>query len=74
MSSWQAFWYMGGYAGYVWSAYALAVGVLTINILRARYIQRRIQQEIQQVREAKPVGSLIFHQVDHACTLNEDDT
>ena len=36
MSALEAFLHMGGYAGYVWSAYALAAAVLILNVVLPR--------------------------------------
>lgn len=38
---------MGGYGGYVWTAYALTFGVLVICALQARRRHRRIVHEIR---------------------------
>ena len=47
--SWQQFWAMGGYAGYVWSSYAIAAVVIVGNIVAPviahRQIARRIKNE-----------------------------
>jgi heme exporter protein CcmD len=41
------FLHMSGYAGYVWSSYALAIGVLLLNIWLAR---RNLRQAREQAR------------------------
>ena len=38
---------MGGYGGYVWSCFALAVTVLLICDWRARLRQRRVYRDIE---------------------------
>ena len=38
---------MGGYGGYVWTAYALTFGVLAICAFQARRRHRRIVDEIR---------------------------
>ncbi|MET0281625.1 MAG: heme exporter protein CcmD [Steroidobacteraceae bacterium] len=38
---------MSGYAGYVWSSYALAIGVLLLNVWLAR---RQLRQAREQAR------------------------
>ncbi|WP_423820957.1 heme exporter protein CcmD [Salinisphaera sp. SPP-AMP-43] len=47
MSSGSSFWAMGGYAGYVWSAYGSLLVVLVVNIavplIRHRRLRRRIR-------------------------------
>lgn len=48
MNALQEFFYMGGYAFYVWTAYGAAAVVLIGNILYARFRQRRITRQIQQ--------------------------
>ena len=44
-----SFWAMGGYASYVWSAYAIAAAVIVANIVvplvRHRALVRRIRRE-----------------------------
>jgi heme exporter protein D len=42
------FFYMGGYAFYVWSAYAAVVVVLTANLLYPLRRRRRLLREICQ--------------------------
>ncbi|MET0548627.1 MAG: heme exporter protein CcmD [Xanthomonas sp.] len=43
----SGFWAMGGYAVYVWSAYALALVVLLLDSLLPRRRQRRLLAEIR---------------------------
>lgn len=31
--SWSAFWHMGGYAFYVWTAFAVTLAILIINVI-----------------------------------------
>lgn len=37
---------MGGYAGYVWSAYAIALGVLVVNVILARRAERSVLETL----------------------------
>ena len=43
----KEFLHMSGYAAYVWSSYALAIGVLVLNIWLAR---RELRQAREQAR------------------------
>ncbi|MCW0462513.1 heme exporter protein CcmD [Xanthomonas sacchari] len=43
----NGFWAMGGYAVYVWSAYALALLVLILDSLLPRRRQRRLLADIR---------------------------
>ncbi|WP_295939547.1 heme exporter protein CcmD [uncultured Xanthomonas sp.] len=43
----SGFWAMGGYAVYVWSAYALALLVLLLDSLLPRRRQRRLLADIR---------------------------
>ncbi|MCW0391601.1 MULTISPECIES: heme exporter protein CcmD [Xanthomonas] len=43
----SGFWAMGGYAVYVWSAYALALLVLILNSVLPRRRQRRLLADIR---------------------------
>ncbi len=49
----SGFWAMGGYAAYVWTAYALFLLVLLLDTLLPRWRQRRLLAETraQVVRE-----------------------
>lgn len=38
---------MGGYAGYVWPAYGLVVGLLLLNGISCRWQRKRIKKSIQ---------------------------
>ncbi len=49
--NWNEFFHMGGYAGYVWSSYALALVVLLFNIIAPLRQKRRILTDM--VRRAK---------------------
>ena len=46
------FWSMGGYATYVWSAYAVALGVLAWNILSPWRRHRALRRELERSLEA----------------------
>lgn len=41
----SAFLYMGGYAAYVWPAYAVTLIVMALNIVWARRLLRRSRKE-----------------------------
>lgn len=47
---------MGGYGGYVWTAYALTFAVLAICALQARRRHRRIVREIRIRLKAAETG------------------
>ena len=38
---------MGGYGGYVWSAYGLSFVVLVLNVLAARKRNQKVRQEVK---------------------------
>lgn len=40
------FFHMGGYGVYVWSAYGLALVIFLINLIQARFCQRRIEKTL----------------------------
>ena len=42
---------MGGYGFYVWTSYALAFIVLTVNLVKPLYCQRRMKRSL--VRKAR---------------------
>lgn len=42
------FFYMGGYAGSVWSAYLITLVVLGLNVFITRRMQRRLKNKIKQ--------------------------
>lgn len=44
----QDFFNMGGYAGYVWSAYGLALIVFLINIIRPIKQYRKLLKQLKQ--------------------------
>lgn len=46
------FFTMGGYAGYVWSAYAITLVVIVLNVWSAR---RLTAQKLEQARRATEV-------------------
>tara|TARA_B100000929_G_scaffold45211_1_gene32124 strand:- start:335 stop:499 length:165 start_codon:yes stop_codon:yes gene_type:complete len=48
MGDWAAFWSMGGYASYVWSAYGIAAGVITLNIVLPVWCHRAIKRRIRR--------------------------
>lgn len=44
--SWQQFLHMGGYAGYVWSAYGVAAVVIIANVVAPVVALARIKRRI----------------------------
>ncbi|MBO9830292.1 heme exporter protein CcmD [Xanthomonas sp. A2111] len=61
----SGFWAMGGYAVYVWSAYALALVVLILDCVLPRRRQRRLLAEIraqvarEQARRARGTAAAV---------------
>lgn len=51
----QDFFYMGGYAFFVWSAYAVVLVVLTANFIYPLRRRRRLLREISQQSSRKIV-------------------
>jgi len=49
---WESFFAMGGYAVYVWPSYALALIVLTVNLVAPHRRERRLLRTIA-VREQR---------------------
>jgi heme exporter protein D len=47
---------MGGYGGYVWTAYALTFGVIVVCAIQARRRHRRVLQDIRIRLEAAESG------------------
>lgn len=45
--SWAAFWHMGGYAPFVWSAYGVALTVVIINVVAPWVAHRRLRKRIR---------------------------
>ena len=63
MGGWQtitAFLEMGGYGPYVWSAYGLVLGALTLNALwayrLAKETERRLRRLLQGARKRSPIS------------------
>ena len=48
MNDWANFWAMGGYAEYVWSAYAITFSVLLGCILIALWRHRALRRELRE--------------------------
>lgn len=48
--NWSGFWLMGGHGPYVWSAYAVALGVVVYNLLVPFLTQRQLLVEIRRQR------------------------
>lgn len=53
--NWSAFWEMGGFAFYVWTSYALAALVLTLNVVVPVWRRRAVLRSLRrhQPREAR---------------------
>lgn len=49
-SSWSEFFYMGGYALYVWLAYGVTLAVLSVLVLAPLWRYRRLRQDIARRR------------------------
>lgn len=53
--TWSQFWAMGGFAFYVWSAYAFTFVVVVINtvqpLIRRRQVIRFLRRYVDRVRE-----------------------
>ena len=47
MTSWQAFWEMGGYGAFVWSSYGIAAVVLLANVIVPLVAHRRLKRRIR---------------------------
>lgn len=45
------FLHMGGYAGYVWSAYGIALIVLTANLLLPVLSNRKLRKRLQRIHQ-----------------------
>ncbi|QNH16955.1 heme exporter protein CcmD [Xanthomonas sp. SS] len=67
----SGFWAMGGYAAYVWSAYALFLLVLLLDTLLPRWRQRRLlaetraqllREHTRRQRGAAPLAPGIDHE------------
>lgn len=53
MSSWHEFVTMGGYAAYVWPAYAITLLVMLVNAILPGRRQRRLLKLLQQRAQRK---------------------
>ena len=51
---WSAFFAMGGYAVFVWSAYAIAGGLLVINLIVPHLRERALLERLRRTREQDP--------------------
>ncbi len=53
--TWSQFWAMGGFGGYVWSAYAFTAFIVTVNtvapLLRRRAVRRQLRRETERGEE-----------------------
>ncbi len=49
------FFYMGGYGGYIWSAYAITAVVMTLSIvlpiMQGKQTRKRIEQMLEQEQD-----------------------
>lgn len=54
--SFQEFFAMGGYAQFVWPAYAVTLTLLIVNILTARGSHRRALREAQRRLQSQESG------------------
>ena len=45
------FLHMGGYAGYVWSAYGIALIVLIANLLQPVFSNRKLRKRLQRIHQ-----------------------
>lgn len=43
---------MGGYAGYVWSSYAIVMAVLVLNLLLSRQRHKSVLRRLRRLHEA----------------------
>lgn len=48
MKDWATFWHMGGYANYVWSAYALTLVVLIASLLLPLWRHRALRRALRK--------------------------
>jgi heme exporter protein D len=48
--NWSEFFNMGGYALYVWGSYAVAAIVLVGNVVAARWHEKQVRRELQQMQ------------------------
>jgi heme exporter protein D len=48
--SWDNFWAMGGYGGYVWGAYAMVIVLLVIEFATLRMRSRRARSAVRRGR------------------------
>lgn len=51
MNAIQTWFYMGGYAGYVWPAYLVVSGVFFIHALHAKLQKKRILKQLKLQNE-----------------------
>lgn len=53
METMSKFFYMGGYAFFVWSAYALALIVLALNVIGPMRRERELRQELGRLSRTR---------------------
>ncbi len=53
MSSWEEFWHMGGYAVYVWSAYAIAFAILGANVVVPIVWRKRLERHLKHTIQSQ---------------------
>lgn len=49
--SWQAFWAMGGYGGYVWGSFAVTVVLMAAELLLVRHRHRAARAAVARAKE-----------------------
>jgi heme exporter protein D len=53
MINWSEFFYMGGYAFYIWPAYGIALCILLANILVPYGRQKKLMREVKHRLESE---------------------
>jgi heme exporter protein D len=57
-NSWQDFWYMGGYALYVWSSFGVTAGLMGLECVQAWRAWVKARTELLQTLDASALQSL----------------
>ena len=52
-SSWEAFWAMNGYAGFVWGSYGVVVAAFVLEVAALRRRRRAAQAELAREKARK---------------------
>lgn len=59
--SWSEFFHMGGYAAFVWTSYALALGIVLVNIvsplIERKRVVKRVKRAIARDRHASQANN-----------------